>query len=108
MPTQESYPKHADGQQPQSRWFRHRQSYSLKGEKERVVKAGNKGAFQPTRREFIDVAAVEIRLKQVARAVKGQAFRITHPGGKGASRSTRREFINVAAGPIRLKQIACA
>ena len=62
-----------------------------------VPQPGGKGALHSTRREFIDVAAVGIRLKQIARAVKGQSMRIIQPGGKGALHSARREFIDVAA-----------
>ena len=60
------------------------------------------------RREFIDVAALGIRLKQIARVVEGQITRAIQPGGKGALRSARSEFIDVAAVEIRLKQIARA
>ena len=65
----------ADGQQPQSRGFRH----GLEGQSCNIIEPGGKGAFNSVRREFIDVARdarkAIIRVKQIARAVKGQSIR---------------------------------
>ena len=70
-----------------------------------TVQPGGKGALHSTRREFINIAAVVIRLKQVSCAVKSQSFGTTQTRGEGALHSARREFINVAAIYICHKQI---
>ena len=61
-----------------------------------IVQTRGKGAPRSTRREFINVACVVIRLKQVPCAVNRQTIRNIQPGGKGALHSARCEFINVA------------
>src|ERR1039457_4106067 len=69
----------ADGQQTQSRRFRH----GLEGQYNRSSQPGGKGALRSARREFIDVAAASVCLKQIARTVKGQSIGLIQPGGKG-------------------------
>ena len=93
-----------NGQQAQSRGFRH----GLEGQCNRPIQPGGKGAFDSTRRELINVAAAEIRLKQIARAIKSQSKRVIQPGSKSALRSTRREFKDALTLCIRHKQIARA
>ena len=46
----------ADGQQPQSRGFRHGQGFALESQKGWGPQPGGKGALHSARREFIDVA----------------------------------------------------
>jgi hypothetical protein len=82
------------------------QGDSLEGKSIRPVQPGGKGAAASVGREFIDVSAGRICLKQVTRAVKGQTFRRGQPGGKGAAAAVRGEFVDAVL--ISYKQITRA
>jgi hypothetical protein len=96
-----------EDKQPQNRRFRHRQSFTLKGQSIRSGQPGGKCTPRPIGSELINVAAASIRFKKVTGTVKSQPFRIPQSGGENTSRAVRREFIDITGIEISCKQVAC-
>ena len=70
-----------------------------------VTQSGGKSAPYTVRSESVNIAAIQIRLKEVACAVKGQTNK-SRTGGKDAPRAIRRDLVYSAIAKSGHKQIA--